>query len=219
MKNQFIKGLNNGNLINQLRTEDTSKMSICEVKDLAKRLHNTYSNYVEKASFQPTLTKASVQQSDSNPPPTNTATAQAPTSLPKVSFAVCNYCKRYNHTENECRNKLRDLNRSDPNSNNSRQTSNTNQYSSSNSQQANHETSNLTRANANLVTAKPISQNEIMFKSDRTAEITLKNLTDEIGGVCLIDDKEVNFMADTGCTLTIVDRKVLENASGTIDDI
>ena len=26
-------------------------------------------------------------------------------------------------------------------------------------------------------------------------------------------------MADTGCTLTIVDRKVLENASGTIDDI
>ena len=55
IKNQFIKGLNNRGVVNQLRNEDTSKMSICEVKDLAKRYQNAYSNYVEKSSFKPTL--------------------------------------------------------------------------------------------------------------------------------------------------------------------
>ena len=55
MKNQFIKGLKNTELRNHIRMEDTSKMELVEVKDLARKYENSLMNTVQKAEFKPAL--------------------------------------------------------------------------------------------------------------------------------------------------------------------
>ena len=69
--------------------------------------------------------------------------------------------------------------------------------------------------NGNFCSAKQV-ETEIYFKSNNSTDPSIKKLIDEIGGVCLIDGKEVNFMADTGCTLTVVDKRVLADQNGII---
>ena len=204
MKNQFIKGLKNTELRNHIRMEDTSKMELVEVKDLARKYENSLMNTVQKAEFKPTLVSNS-----------------KPDTTPKVRFndIHCNYCKRNGHTESECRTKSRDQSPSvtrqpyegaQNQANNSTQSSNHQPIGSSNNQ--------FHQANANIIQPK-IDKNEVIFSSKHSGIYDTKEILKEINGSCLIDDRLVTFTADTGCTITVVNKAVLENDKGQIEDL
>ena len=247
MKNQFIKVLRSENIRNQIRMEDNANRTLEDVKELARKYENTFSNLVEKPIFSPSLT-SNVSRSRDN-------------SANRVSFdqKKCDYCHRNNHSESECRTKIRDLERSAP-SNQSQskpnqmpnqpqnqpqyqqqsnqqqgqtqyqqpsqqqyQQPNQQQYQQPSQQYNQHPNQNAPQmanfngrnVNGSFCSAKQV-ETEIYFKSNNSTDPSIKKLIDEIGGVCLIDGKEVNFMADTGCTLTVVDKRVLADQNGVI---
>jgi hypothetical protein len=66
MKNQFIKGLRSENIRNQIRIEDITNRTLEDVKELARKYENTFSNLVEKPVFSPTLTSNAPRPRDSS---------------------------------------------------------------------------------------------------------------------------------------------------------
>jgi hypothetical protein len=236
MKNQFIKGLRSENIRNQIRMEDNANRTLEDVKGVLRKYENKFSNLVEKPVFSPSLT-SNVSRSRDN-------------SANRVSFdqKKCDYCHRNNHSESECRTKIRDLERSAPSnqppnqpqyqqqSNKQQgqtqyqqpsqpqyQQPNQQQYQQPSQQYNQHPNQNAPQmanfngrnVNGSFCSAKQV-ETEIYFKSNNSTDPSIKKLIDEIGGVCLIDGKEVNFMADTGCTLTVVDKRVIADQNGVI---